>query len=583
MRTRGIALQQESLTGGERIARLLQAQGLRTVFALAGAGHTHLLDALDRAGLRIVGGRHESGTIHAADGYSRVTGRLGVALTIADQGLPNAITGLAAAKQACSPVLVLLARLPERWIEAETEYDAASLSLLQPVTKWCRTVPSADRLEDYLLAACRRALAGRPGPVVLQLPQEVMSARTPWDALPRLPTPPRPAADPAAIELAADLLAAARRPLVVAGAGATRGGAGPALRSLSEELELPVTGNGLGRGLVAEDWRSGFAWPLAQIAARHADAVLLVGARLTQRLGHGLPPRFSAEARFVQIDVEAAELSRNRRIDVAIAADAGLACAQLLAATRTRRAARAAEPGWLRDALRERLDYLEHAAATPGPAIHPLRLGRELASRLPSDAIVVGDGADILNWMYGALRIGVSPGFLDHYPLGAMGMGTGLAVGAAAAARELAEASGEPEKRVVLVTGDGSLGFDPMELQAAAQAGLRLLTVVGNDGAWGTELHGQLETIGRDLNTRLGLQRWDRFAGVFGGHGERVESPELLGAALDRAFAAREPAILDVAIDPEAGAELKRNPLARMIQFEDLASGLAAQRAGRPA
>lgn len=576
-------MQHESLSGGERIARLLQAQGLRTVFALAGAGHTHLLDALDRAGFRIVGGRHESGTIHAADGYSRVTGRLGVALTIADQGLPNAITGLAAAKQACSPVLVLLARLPERWIEAESEYDAASLSLLQPVTKWCRSVPSAERLEEYLLAGCRRALAGRPGPVVLQLPQEIIAARTPMDPLPVLPTAPRAAADPSAIERAAGCLATARRPLVVVGAGATRGNAGPALRALGEEFDLPVTGNGLGRGLVAEDWQRGFAWPLAQIAARHADAVLVVGARLTQRLGYGLPPRFAADACFIQVDVEPTEPSRNRRVDVPIAADAGLACEQLLAALRARPAARPAEPGWLREALRERLDYLDRIAASPGPAIHPLRLGRELASRLPPDTIVVGDGADILNWMYGALRVGTAPGFLDHYPLGAMGIGTGLAVGAAAAAREIAEASGDRERRVVLVTGDGSLGFDPMELQAAAQAGLRLLTVVGNDGAWGTELHGQHAAIGRDLNTRLGLQRWDRFAEVFGGHGERVETPDTLRAALDRALAARVPAILDVAIDPEAGAELKRNPLARMIQFDDLASGLAAQRAPRPA
>jgi acetolactate synthase-1/2/3 large subunit len=566
-------------SGGEIVSEALARYGTRTVFALAGAGHAHLLDALDRNGFRIVGARHETGAIAAADGYSRVSGRIGVALTITDQGLPNAITGLACAYHACSPVIVLMARLPDAWIEPEAEHDSLSLSLLRPVTKWCRTVPSAARLAEYVDVACRRALAGRPGPVVLQVPQEFLSQTL--EVQPGSLPPPAeiavPHPDPAAIERAADLIAAARRPLVVTGAGATRGHAADSLREASEEYGLPVAGNGLGRGVVEEDWRLGFSWPLAQIAAREADVVLVLGARLKQRLGYGLPPRFAAGARFIQVDVEAEELSRNRRIDVPIVADAGLAAAALLGRLRQRRYAGAPEPGWLLSALEPRLGYLDRLAASGEGPIHPLRLGRELAQRLPSDAIVVGDGADIQNWMYGALRVRQAPGFLDHYPLGAMGVGTPLAVGAAAAAREMARASGGSERRVVLVTGDGSLGFHPAEIHAAALAGFPLVTVVGNDGAWGTELHGQRQAIGRDLNTALGVQRWNRLADVFGVHGEHVGDLSSLGPALDRALAAGTPAIVDVEIDPQSGAALKTEPLARMIMFDDLVTGLAAR------
>jgi acetolactate synthase I/II/III large subunit len=258
---------------------------------------------------------------------------------------------------------------------------------------------------------------------------------------------------------------------VICGAGATRGDAGEPLRVLAGRFGLPVAGNGLGRGLVPEDWQRSFNWPLAQVAAKHADVVLVVGARLKQRLGYGLPPRFAASARFIQVDVEAEELSRNRRIDVPVVADGGRFCTRLVEALDAPGFRGAPRPGWLREALEARIGWLEARAAADADPIHPLRLGRELMQRLPADAIVVGDGADVQNWMYGALRIRQAPGFLDHYPLGGMGIGTPLAVGAAAAARELA-GSNMP-RRVVLVTGDGSFGFYPAELHAAARAGCR--------------------------------------------------------------------------------------------------------------
>ena len=222
-----------TINGGMVVSRALSRYGIRTVFAVAGASHTFLLDALDHDGFRIVSSRHESGCVSAADGYARITGRLGVALIIADQGTPNAINGIAAAFHACSPVLILIARLPNSWTEAESEYDNAKHPLVGSITKWARTVPAAERLAEYIDAGAKRALGGRCGPVVLQIPQEYLSQTLADYGAAAQPAPQtaRPAAYPAAIDAAAELLAGAERPLLIAGAGAAYGHAGPAQHS----------------------------------------------------------------------------------------------------------------------------------------------------------------------------------------------------------------------------------------------------------------------------------------------------------------------------------------------------------------
>ncbi len=585
-----------TITGGIVVSRALSRYGIKTVFALAGASHTYLLDALDHDGFAIISNRHESGCVSAADGYSRVTGRLGVALIIADQGTANAINGIATAFHACSPVLVIVARLPNSWTEAESEYDNIKHPLVGTITKWARTVPAAERLAEYVDVAAKRALSGRPGPVVLQIPQEYLAATLSDYGAAAQPAPElaRAAADPAQIVRAAQLLASAHRPLIITGAGATMGNAGfgagganaptrsssQALTDIVADCHIPIAGNGLGRGVVAEDWERSFNWPLMQIAAKDADVVCVVGARLKQRLGYGLPPRFANDAKFIQIDIEGEELSRNRRIDVPVVADTGLASLQLRDALREQQrggTVSAHRADWVKHALRDRLAYLDEVERASHSAVHPLVLGRELARMMPKDAIIVGDGADVQNWMYGALRVGYAPGFLDHYPIGAMGVGTPLAVGAAAAAHEMALAAGTTVRPVLLTTGDGSFGFYPAELHAAALAGLKLMCVIGNDGAWGTELHGQLKAIHRTINTELGYAHYELVGAGFGCHPEFVGKLAELKPALERAFAKPGPSVVNVVIDRNAGAQVKSDARAQMIMFDDLASNLKAQ------
>lgn len=560
--------------GGERVAELIAAHA-GTVFAVAGASHTHLLDPLDRLGVRIVSSRHESGAVGAADGYSRVMAgstpaRPGIALIVAEQGLPNAIGGLAVAHTANAPVLVIAATPPRGFAEAEAGLDQDQLALVTPISKWARTVPTAARLVDHVATALKQALSGRPGPVILLVPQDFFRAEADGPAAPvRLPR--APLADDADIAAAAELLASARRPIVISGTGAFRGRAGPALNVLAHEFGVPVFGNGLGRGLVAEDWERSFSWPFAQIAAREADVAVVVGARLTQRLGFGLPPRFAPDVRLIQIDIHAEAFHRNRPVDAALHGGTGPTLEALVAKLRPRRR-EAWDRGWLREALAARTARHAELKARRTDPPHPLALGAAIATRLPADAVLVGDGADIQNWMYGAIAVRRPGGFLDHYPMGAMGSGTALAVGAAAALHELAGPTGTPPP-TLLVTGDGSIGFHPAELHAAALAGLDLKVVVGNDGAWGTEAHGQAQAIGRTVNTELGVLPYAKLAEAFGCAGATCDRHEDLGPALDRLFATPGPALLDVRIDRAAGAELKRDPVVSTIMFSDLNEG----------
>ena len=576
-----------ALTGGMVVSQALGRYGVRSVFALAGASHTYLLDALQQDGWQIYSHRHESGCVSAADGYARVTGQLGIALIIADQGMPNAINGIATAFQAGSPVLILVARLPNSWTEAESEYDNLKQPLVSSISKWERTVPSANRLAEYVDTAAKRALSGRPGPVVLQIPQEYLGETVaPETSLSARPAPAsRPAPDAGAIREAAQRLYRAKTPLLITGAGATQSDAAEIIARLAKDFSLPIAGNSLGRGLVAENFVTSFNWPYMQYVAHQADVVCVLGSRLKQRLGYGLPPRFARDATFIQVDIEAEELSRNRRVEIPIVADVRLACEALY---RELEALRAADPthadsinparhNWVYQALAPRRQALDALRASVKPAagtLHPLQLGDRLAAKLPDDAIVVGDGADIQNWMYASLAVKRNPGFMDHYPMGAMGVGTPLSVGAAAAAKEISQTRTKNLRQVVLVTGDGAFGFYPAELHAAALAGLKLIVIIGNDGAWGTELHGQLAILGRSVNTELQHLPYEKVAEGFGCRGEAVTELAQLDSALERAFTADGPYLLNVHIDRHAGALLKTEPLVRMILFDDLEKNL---------
>ena len=567
------------LTGGQIVSRVLRENGINTVFSLAGTTHTDVLDPLDQDGFTIVPGRSENGTVGAADGYARVTGKCGVALIIADQGVPNAMAAIASAFHACSPVLVLVGWYAgPTGVEVDYEIDNNAQPMVGSVCKWARTIPSIERVQEYVSTAIKRALTGRRGPVILQMPSSLMAAAI--DAAESMDAPPtvaaRAAADSDMINQAAEMIAAAKTPLILTGGGAWASRAGDAIATLVNKFNIPILGNSQGRALVPEDGERSFNFSIGGMAASRADVMIVLGARLKGRVGYGLAPAYNRDGKFIQVDIVPEELGRNRHIDVPIVADVRSAVEQLITALDEKGFTGVGGDPWTKALLAERIAYIDTVGRddADGP-VHPYRIGHELMPRLPGDALLVQDGAQILGSIYATVRLQRGP-VLDHYALGSMGIGTPLMVGGAAGARELAEEANAKPRRVVMVTGDGAFGYFSNEIGSAKAMGLNPVIIVANDSAWGVEWAGHLDKIGRPVNTELNPTRFDLIAEAHGCLGLRVETAADLGPALDQAFVSDVPSVVDVIIDRNATLALRADPKLKLHIGMPLAQGLKA-------
>lgn len=570
------------MTGAQLMMRALKKHDLTTAFCLAGTAHGPLLMEMAKEQIHIISGRNESATVGEADGYARVTGKLGVALINAEHGLPNAMTGILTAHEACSPVLVLLTMPYGNRADAEGGYPSNVLDMVSPYVKYCQLVPDVDRLQEYIDVAARHAVSGRPGVAVLGVPNGFQNQAVTYaeGINPTTTVSPPTEPDPNAIAEAALLLSKAKRPLILAGSGAALSGAGAALRKLVKAYNIPVFANALGRGLVPEDNELSYPWPLANMSAAPADVVVVLGMRLTQRMAYGLAPRFDKKAKFIQIDIHPEEIGRNRLIHVPIASDAARAVDMLHKALRKMKAEPKAAPTWIKKGLKPRLDRIAELAKSPaGGPIQAFDMARAVTAQMPKNAIYAGDGADTQNWMHGFLQVRAERAFLDHYPVGCMGTVLPLAVGAASASKEEARQTKKPPRPVVLVSGDGAFGFYCSEINGAVQAKLPLLIVICNDGAWGTEKHGQLLQLGDVVNCELGHNDYQLIGEAYGALGLKVEDPADLDATMKKAFKAVKdgPVVVNVIIDGMAGLIRKKEPLIQTIAFNDLLAGQKAQ------
>lgn len=570
------------MTGAQLMMRALKKHDLTTAFCLAGTAHGPLLMEIAKEKINIISGRNESATVGEADGYARVTGKLGLALINAEHGLPNAMTGILTANEACSPVLVLLTMPYGNRADAQGGYPSNVLEMVSPFAKYCQLVPDVNRLQEYIEVAARHALSGRPGVAVLGIPNGFQTQAVEYaeGINPGLTVAPAPEPDTDAIIEAAELIAKAKRPLILAGSGAALSGAGAALRKITKAYNIPIFANALGRGLVPEDDKLSYSWPLANMSAAPADVVVVLGMRLTQRMAYGLAPRFDKKAKFIQIDIEAEEIGRNRPIHLPIVSDARRAVELLHMALRKLKAKPKANPNWINKGLKPRLKRINELATSPkGGPIQAFDMARAVTAQMPKNAIYAGDGADTQNWMHGFLRVRTERSFLDHYPVGCMGTALPLAVGAAAAAKEEADQTGKKARPVVLVSGDGAFGFYCSEINGAVQAKLPLIIVICNDGAWGTEKHGQILQLGNVVNCELGHNDYQLIGEAYGALGLKVEDPAELDSTMQKAFkaVANGPVVVNVIVDNMAGLVRKKEPLIQTIAFSDLLAGQKAQ------
>ncbi len=538
--------------GGRLIARALRAQGVTKLFTLSGGHLFSIYDGCRSEGIEIVDVRHEQAAAFAAEGWAKVTRSLGVCALTAGPGVTNGISAIASARENHSPVLVLGGRAPAfRWGQGSLQ-EMDHLPLVAPLTKLAATPACTAEIPTLLEQAMRAALEPHSGPAFLDfsLDHVFMDADAPALSGP-MPEPWRGrGADPAQLERAADLLRGAERPVIMAGTGLYWGWGEEQLTALAQRLQVPVFLNGLGRGCLPADHELFFS-RARSAGLGQADVALVIGVPLDFRLGFGAA--FAPEAKIVAIDVAEPERPHPREIAAELYGALPITLAALADA-----AAPAQGSGERRDwvaslrAIEDEKRAGEVAELSDARApLHPMRIYGELAQLLDRDAIVIGDGGDFVSFA-GRVVDSYRPGcWLDPGPFGCLGSGPGYALAAKLA---------HPDRQVVLLLGDGAFGFSGMELDTLARHGVAVVGVIANNGIWALEKHPMEFLYGYSVAADLRPEtRYDQVAQALGCHGELVRRPGELRPALERAFAAGRPALVNVLTDPSVAYPRRAN------------------------
>jgi acetolactate synthase-1/2/3 large subunit len=517
--------------GGRLVAERLRAHGVSRVFTVPGAHLASLFDGCRDAGIDLVGVRRESMAVFAAEGWANVTRGPGVAALPAGPGVTNAMGALAQAQQNHTPMVVLGAGSVE-------EIDHAAV--VGPLVKMAATARRTAEIPGRLDAAFARAREPHSGPVFLDLPLDVLLSEADPSAQPALASEPVPhaAADAAQLDRAVALLGDAERPVIVAGTSLYWERGEAALTALSERGGIPVFLDSRARGCVPADHDNFFSRSRAE-ALMEADVALLIGAPMDFRMKFGRV--LGEHTQIVMADVADPGLIHARPV----AAELYGALPPILDALREGLRGRDTS-AWLRTLRRceteKRVAECEELEDDRAP-LHPMRVFGELSKLLDRNAVVVSDGGAFDSYAGRAID-SYEPGcWVDRGPFGCLGAGPGYALAAKLA---------RPDRQVVLLLGDGAFGLSGMEFETLARHGVNLVGIVGNNGMLALEHHPMTLLYGYSsaADLRQGT-RYDLVAEALGCHGELVQRPEELRPALERAFAADGPALVNVLTDPE--------------------------------
>ncbi len=533
------------IDGGEIIARMIKQEGVGHIFTLSGGHIQNIYEGCLNNGIEIIDTRHEQSAGHAADGYSRITFKPGVAVVTAGPGVTDVVTAVANAYQASSPMVVIGGRSPLRQYDMGSLQDIELLDVMKPITKWAQTVYETRRIPYYMAMAFREAMTGRYGPVFLQIPSDVLFGRVDEDQI-EWPRNYRPKGeimgDPALIKQAAEAIAKAERPMVMAGSGVFWHRAQKELGEFAQAADVPVYTNAMGRGSLRQDHPNFFSLSRKPAFAQ-SDCIVILGTPIDFRLKYGRSPAWNPEAKVIQIDIDPRDIGRNRDFTIGIEANIRQALLQL-----TAEIGKAQHSDWMQtlrglenQADQQREIYM-NSDAMP---IHPLRLCKEIAQFVDDDTIVIGDGGDIVAQAASVLPINNPGQWMDPGPFGTLGVGTGFCMAAAVAA---------PNKKVLMVNGDGTFGLNGFDFDTFVRFNMPIVAVVGNDRVWHQIYIEQKRMYGEDRTpaTKLGDNaRYDLVVEGLGGHGEFVEHPEQIHAAIQRAFDSGKPACVNVLMDPD--------------------------------
>jgi acetolactate synthase-1/2/3 large subunit len=553
---------ERSISGGHLVARALKNEGVEVIFTLCGGHIIDIYDGCVDEGIDIIDVRHEQVAAHAADGYARMTGRPGVAVVTAGPGTTDAVTGVANAYRAESPLLVIGGQGALSQHKMGSLQDLPHVDMMTPITKFAASVPNTARVADMVSMAFRECLNGAPGPTFLEIPRDVLDAKVDASAA-RIPAPGRYRAstrslgDPDDIERLADILVASERPCVLLGSQVWTCRAADAAHEFARTLNIPAYMNGAGRGTFAPADPHHYN-RTRRMAFDRADVIVIVGTPFDFRMGYGR--RLREDATVVQIDMDYRTVGKNRDIALGLVGDVGLILSAVTAAAGARvdTGATRRKP-WLeelRAAEQEAYEKLLPEFLSDATPVNPYRVAYELNEFLTEDTIYVGDGGDVVTVSAQAV-LPRGPGrWMDPGPLGTLGVGVPFAM----AAKYV-----HPEREVLAYFGDGAFSMTGWDLETCVRFNLPFLGVVGNNSAMNQIRCGQIMKYGAErgeVGNRLGDVPYDRFAQILGGHGEEVREPYQIRPALERAreaVASGVPALVNIWVDIDVWAPGTKN------------------------
>ena len=552
------------ISGGHLVAKALKNEGVDTIFTLCGGHIIDIYDGCVDEGIRIIDVRHEQVAAHAADGYSRQTGKLGCVVTTAGPGCTNAVTGIATAFRSESPILHIGGQGALTQHKMGSLQDLPHVELMSPITKFAASVPSTERVADMIAMAAREAFNGATGPVYLEIPRDVLDREVDI-AKAVVPQPGKYRAssksigDPRDIERLADLLVNAERPAILYGQQVWTARGHKEAIALLRRLDIPGYFNGASRGLLPPGDPHHFDRTRTQAFAG-ADVLVIVGTPFDFRMGYG--KRISKELKLVQIDMDYRTVGKNRDIDLGLVGDPGAILGAVLAAAggRIKADKRQARQQWLKQlsdaevVAGEKLMPLFKSNSVP---IHPYRVAWELNEFLADNTIYIGDGGDVVTISAQAVRPRAPGQWMDPGALGSLGVGTGFAIAAGLA---------NPTKEVLCYYGDGSFGMTAFDMETANRFGVPYIAVIGNNSAMNQIRYGQLAKYGEqrgNVGNLLGDVPFGKFAEMLGGYGEEVRDPAQIAPALQRARESvhklRKSAVINIWVDPREYAPGTKN------------------------
>ncbi|HEX8121877.1 MAG TPA: acetolactate synthase [Solirubrobacteraceae bacterium] len=525
-----------TLHGGRLIARRLRAHGVTKLFTLSGGHLFSIYDGCREEGIDIVDVRHEQSAAFAAEGWAKVTRQPGVCALTAGPGVTNGMSAIASASMNNSPMVVLGGRAPAmRWGQGSLQ-EIDHVPFVRPLVKLATTADSTAEIPSLVDEALVSAVTPWTGPTFVDFPLDHVFMEAPDDSGPT--SLPDPSSGPPApdTDAALALLREAERPVIMAGTNLYWGRGEDALVRLAESLRIPVFLNGLARGCVPADHELYFS-RARSAGLKDADVAVVIGVPMDFRLGFGAS--FGEETEIIV--VQPAEPARDHPRSVAAELYGALpATLDALASGDS-----ADHEPWiahLRSVETEKREAERAELDDDRAPLHPMRLYRELGEMLDRDAIVIGDGGDFVSYA-GRVVDTYQPGcWLDPGPFGCLGSGPGYALAAKIA---------HPDRQVVLLLGDGAFGFGGMEFDTLSRHGVDVVGVMGNNGIWALEKHPMEFLYGYSVAADLVPERrYDQMVEALGGHGELVRSPGEFKPALERAFSAGKPALVNVLTDP---------------------------------